>query len=74
MPQLFKKELKAFNKNKELLLSLVPDKWVLVKEKKFYGAFDSADQAYTRGLELFGPDTAMLIKQVTQTEEIISIY
>ena len=68
MPDL-EQELAYFEANRTRWLSEYADKFVLIKGTELVGTFDTAENAYTAGLERFG-NTVFLIKQVLSEEPV----
>ena len=62
-------ELRFFDKQRETLLQEHAGKFALIKGERFYGAFDTQDNAYERGIDLFGADE-FLIKQILTQDPI----
>lgn len=62
-------ELATFEKMKPDLLSNHAGKFALIKGEEFIGSFDTADNAYARGVERFGREP-FLVKRITQQEEV----
>ena len=62
-------ELAHFQKIKDELLKNHEGKFALIRGEEFYGAFDSAANAYQEGINRFGKDPFM-VKRITKSEEI----
>ncbi|HEX9749697.1 MAG TPA: hypothetical protein VGB22_00190 [candidate division Zixibacteria bacterium] len=65
------KELEYFESKKLELLEHFEHKYVLIKNTRMHGAFDSFQAAYERGIELFG-NVPMLIKRVERDESVLT--
>jgi len=63
------RELETFNRLKAELVRDHNDKFALIKDTNFIGAFDTPDNAYSEGIRLFGKDP-FLVKRIGETEEI----
>ena len=63
------KELETFNRLKDELLKIYKDKFALIHEEEFVGAFDTPDAAYHEGISRFekGP---FLVKRIAEREEV----
>lgn len=68
MPPL-EKELAHFEKIKGELLKNHEGKFALIKGEEFFGAFDSAENAYQEGINRFGTQPFM-VKRISKTEEV----
>lgn len=66
--EVLKPELDYFEKEKDNLLKTHAGKHVLIKGQKVVGTFDNLEEAYRRGLELFGV-SPFLIKQVQKAQQ-----
>jgi hypothetical protein len=64
----FNIELQFFESNKGEIIKAHNGKFALVKGQKFYGAFDTPDNAYKEGIRLFGRDI-FLVKRISAKEE-----
>jgi hypothetical protein len=67
---MFEKELEYYKENKQDMLRHHENQFVVIKDKKFIGAFTTEQEAYEAGLKELG-NVAFLIKRVTKEEEII---
>ena len=67
--EMLDRELAHFSKIKEKLLKNHPNKFALIKDKDFIGAFDSATNAYEAGVQRFG-NSVFLVKRITEEEEV----
>lgn len=65
-------ELMWFQEHKDELLRNYEGKFALVKGQKLIDTFTTAEEAYTRGVALFGTDP-FLIKQITREEQVAQI-
>lgn len=63
------RELALFAKMKPELLKNHEGKFVLIHGEDFWGAYDSAENAYAEGVKRFGREV-FLIKKVTKQEEV----
>ena len=70
--KLLEKELSFFNKNKQEYTDQYKNKFLLIKEEKLEGSFDTDEQAYKAGVEKFG-NKPFLIKQVLENEPTLTI-
>lgn len=66
------KELAFFNKNKANYLSEYKDKYLLIKDGKLAGHFDTNEAAYEAGIQKYG-NVPFLIKQVLDQEPTLTI-
>jgi hypothetical protein len=62
-------ELDAFARMKEQLLVTHEGKFVVIHDQKLVGAYDSAENAYTAGVQAFGQDL-FLVKKVLREEPV----
>lgn len=62
-------ELGVYARMKDQLLSSYEGKFVLIHGEDFLGAFDSAENAYSAGVDRFGRDP-FLVKKVTAQDEV----
>lgn len=62
-------EQKFFSDNKTRFLKSYKNKFLLIKDRRVHGVYDSITEAYSAGLEKFG-NVPMFIKQVTKEEPI----
>lgn len=62
-------EQKFFADNKLRFLKKYKNKYLLIKGRRVYGAYDSISEAYSSGLTQFG-NVPMFIKQVAKEEPI----
>lgn len=70
MPELrLETELRFFDEQREALLREHEGKFALIKGEKLHGAFDTQDNAYEHGVDLFGADE-FLIKQILAKDPI----
>ena len=67
--EMLDRELAHFSKIKEELLANHANKFALIKEEDFIGAFDSAANAYETGVQRFG-NGVFLVKRITEKEEV----
>jgi hypothetical protein len=67
-----KTELGYFEKHRADFVERAPGKFVLIKGEEDYGFFDSAENAYKHGMELFGVDP-FLIKEILPEDQIHEI-
>lgn len=72
MTDILEAEDKYFQSNKNELLAHHNGKYVLIKDSKFIGAFDSPELAYNTALETFGV-IPVFIKKVEKEDFIHSI-
>jgi hypothetical protein len=63
------KELATYARMKADLLTRYEGKFVLIHAEDFYGAYDTAENAYAEGVKRFGQEP-FLIKKVTVQEEV----
>jgi len=63
------RELEAFARMKTQLLSSHDGKFVLVHDEQLIGAYDSAENAYSAGVQSFGQEP-FLVKKVTREEPV----
>jgi hypothetical protein len=63
------KELATFEKIKADLLKNHEGKFALIRGEEYKGAFDTAENAYTEGVKLYGRE-AFLVKKITAQEEV----
>jgi hypothetical protein len=63
------KELETFNKMKDELLKTYKDKFALIHEDQFIGAFDTPDAAYQAGINKF-EKKPFLVKRIAENEEV----
>jgi len=61
-----------FNENREELLRMFPGKFVVVKEQRMLGAFESIQEALGAGAREFGM-TPFLVRRTDQVPENVSI-
>ena len=71
MPEL-EQELAYFEANRARLLADHAGKFVLIKGTERVGTFDTAENAYTAGLQHFG-NTPFLIKQVLPQDPVAHV-
>jgi hypothetical protein len=62
-------ELATFEKIKADLLLNHAGKFALIKGDNFVGAFDTPDNAYAKGVVLYGRDP-FLVKRIAEQEEV----
>jgi hypothetical protein len=62
------KELEAYARMKQQLLSSHTGKFVLIHGEDFLGAFDSAENAYAEGVKRFGQEPFLIKKVLPQDE------
>jgi len=62
-------ELRFFDEHREELLQQHAGKYALIKGETLHGAFDTQENAYEHGVDLFGPDE-FLIKQVLPEDPV----
>jgi hypothetical protein len=67
--EMLDRELAHFGKIKEELLKNHPNKFALIKDEDFIGAFDSATNAYEAGVQRVG-NVVFLVKKITAEEEV----
>ncbi len=67
-----KEELDFFESKREEWLKIYEGKYALVKEKKLIDTFTTLEEAYQKGVELFG-DSPFLIKVVLKQDEVEKI-
>ena len=63
------REVKYYEANKKGLLEKYEGKFVLIKEDKLVGSFNSEKSAYEAGLKKFG-NQAFLIQRVSKEEDV----
>jgi hypothetical protein len=63
------KELALYEKMKPELLKNHEGKFVLIRGDEFFGAYDSAENAYAEGVKRFGRDM-FLVKKVSEREQV----
>jgi hypothetical protein len=63
------KELATYAKMKSDLLKAHEGKFVLIRGEEFFGAYDTAENAYAEGIKRFGQEL-FLVKKVTAQEEV----
>jgi len=63
------KELETFEAMKPELLKTHKDKFALFHGSEFVGAYDSAENAYTAGVEKFGK-SSFLVRKVSDEPEV----
>ena len=64
MQEALKREIDAYDAQRDALASEYGDKWVIFKGGEFVKAFDSYDSAVTFGLKVFGEQAAYLLRQI----------
>ena len=67
-PQILERELAYFTKIKGELLKNHADKFTLIKDEVFVGAFDTAANAYEAGIQRFG-NSVFLVRRISEKEE-----
>jgi len=65
---ILKKEVDTFNKNKKELIKTKENKFVLIKETKIIGTYNSQKSAVVTGIKKFG-NTPFLVKKISEKEE-----
>lgn len=65
---ILEKEQLFFKRNKSRLLKKYNSKYILVKNARCIGAFDSLEEAYVVGLDKFG-NVPMFIKKMTKNKK-----
>ncbi|MBU3906648.1 MAG: hypothetical protein KKA64_00165 [Nanoarchaeota archaeon] len=66
---LLSKEIKTYNENKEVLLRDSSGKFVLIKEDKVIGVYDTRNDAIKIGIDKFGNEP-FLVKKISEIDEI----
>ncbi|MCL5674217.1 MAG: DUF5678 domain-containing protein [Candidatus Omnitrophica bacterium] len=66
------KELKFYERKKEEFLKEHENQFVLIKDEKVIGFYNSPEEAYDEGAKLFGLEP-FFIKEVVRNEQIESI-
>lgn len=66
-------ELATFNKNKEALLKSSENKYVLIKDDKILGVFETDNDALTYGYKKLGY-VGLLVKQILKVDEPINLH
>lgn len=69
---MFETELRTFAEKLPELLQHSKGQFVVIKDMTILGAFTTEEEAYSAGINAFG-NTAFLIKQVTDVQEVVSI-
>jgi hypothetical protein len=67
VPELLKKEIKTYNAHKAELVGQSKGKFVLIKDDRIVGVFESEMDAAHQGYERFG-NVPFLVKQVVEVE------
>ena len=67
---MFERELDYYRNNKDEMLRHHEDRFVVIKDERFLGAFTTEQEAYEAGLTELG-NVPFLIKKVTKEEEVI---
>ena len=67
MSEMLKKEMETYNVHKSELIGRSKGKYVLVKDDRIVGVFDSEMDAAHQGYERFG-NVPFLVKQVVEVE------
>ena len=67
MPELLEKEIETYNAHKSELVVQSKGKYVLIKDDRIIGVFDSEMDAAHQGYERFG-NVPFLVKQVVEVE------
>ena len=65
-----KENINFVKKNKQELLKQHENKYLLVFEEKFVGAFDSYEKAAQEGVRLFGMDANFLVHHLVEKEPL----
>ena len=65
-------ELAYYEANRRRFLEIAPVKYVLIRGEGDFGFFDTAENAYKAGADVFGLEP-FLIKQVLPEDEIIDV-
>jgi len=61
-------ELETYERNKEELLKKYSGKFVLIKDTRIIGAFESEKDAINTGIKMFG-NTPFLVKKIESVEQ-----
>ena len=67
MPEMLRKELEAYNAQKNELIGRSRGKFALIKDDHVIGVFDTKIDAIRQGYERFG-NVAFLVKQIVEVE------
>lgn len=65
---LLSKEIKTYNENKEVLLRNSSGKFVLIKEDRIIGVYDTRNDAIKIGIDKFGNEP-FLVKKISEIDE-----
>jgi len=65
---LLSQEIQTYNQNKDILLRDNTGKFVLIKEDKIIGTYDTQNDAIKVGIDKFG-NSPFLVKKITEVEE-----
>ena len=64
------KNKKYVEKNRARLLSIYPNKYIVIFDQEVVGSFDAYDSAANFGVENYGIEQQFLVKLITQEEPI----
>lgn len=68
------RDIEYFEAHREELLQKYPGKVLLIHEETIIGVFDSEEEAYRKGVEVFGNQPFLIKRVIPKQDEVIAAF